>query len=77
MQTNKEPSAIVDLRNGIIDLVIAQKPADMGRIAIDYAVRALQGETSSLRKRVVTGYVTIDNTNVDTPEALNAIYKNI
>jgi len=29
------------------------------------AVRALQGETSSLRKRVVTGYVTIDNTNVD------------
>jgi ribose transport system substrate-binding protein len=68
--------AIVDLRNGIIDLVIAQKPAEMGSIAIDYAVRALQGNTSGLRKRVVTGYVTIDNTNVDTPEALNAIYKN-
>jgi ribose transport system substrate-binding protein len=68
--------AIVDLRNGVIDLVIAQKPADIGRTAVDYAVKALKGETSSLRKRVVTGYVIIDNTNVNTPEAQDAIYKN-
>lgn len=67
--------AIVDLRNGVIDLVIAQKPADIGNIAVDYAVKALQGETSELSKRVVTGYVIIDNTNVDTPEAQEAIYK--
>lgn len=68
--------AIVDLRNGVIDLVIAQKPADIGSIAVDYAVKALNGETSGLSKRVVTGYVIIDNTNVDTPEAQEAIYKN-
>jgi ribose transport system substrate-binding protein len=68
--------AIVDLRNGVIDLVIAQKPADIGSIAVDYAVKALNGETSELSKRVVTGYVIIDNTNVDTPEAQEAIYKN-
>lgn len=68
--------AIVDLRNGVIDLVIAQKPAEMGNIAVDYAVKAVQGDTHSLRKRVVTGYVIIDNTNVDTPEAQEAIYKN-
>ncbi len=68
--------AIVDLRNGVIDLVIAQMPADIGKIAVDYAVKALQGETSDLRKRVVTGYVIIDNTNVDTPEAQEAIYRN-
>lgn len=68
--------AILDLRNGVINLVIAQKPADIGRIAVDYAVKALQGETSSLRKRVITGYVVIDHTNVDTPEAQDAIYKN-
>jgi ribose transport system substrate-binding protein len=69
--------AVVDLRNGVIDLVIAQKPADMGNIAVDYAIKALQGETGNLRKRVVTGYVIIDNTNVDTPEAQEAIYKNV
>lgn len=67
--------AIVDLRNGIIDLVIAQKPADMGYTAVEYAVKALRGETNGLQKRVVTGYVTIDTNNVNTPEAQNAIYK--
>lgn len=67
--------AIVDLRNGVIDLVIAQKPADIGSIAVDYAVRALNGESSDLSKRVVTGYVIIDNSNVNTPEAQDAIYK--
>ncbi|HYX48257.1 MAG TPA: substrate-binding domain-containing protein, partial [Ktedonobacteraceae bacterium] len=68
--------AIVDLRNGVIDLVIAQKPADIGRIAVDYAVKALQGQTDNLQKRVVTGYVIIDKMNVDTPTAQDAIYKN-
>ena len=67
--------AIVDLRNGVIDLVIAQKPADMGYTAVEYAVKALKGETNALRKRVITGYVTIDTNNVNTPEAQNAIYK--
>ncbi len=67
--------AIVDLRNGVIDLAIAQKPADMGRIAVEYAVKALQGKANSLPKRVVTGYVIIDNNSIDTPEAQNAIYK--
>ncbi len=67
--------AIVDLRNGIIDLIIAQKPADMGYTGVEYAVKALKGETNSIRKRVITGYVTIDTNNVNTPEAQNAIYK--
>ncbi len=69
--------AIVDLRNGVIDLVIAQKPADMGYTAVEYAVKALKGEMNGLRKRVVTGYVTIDTNNVNTPEAQSAIYKSV
>jgi ribose transport system substrate-binding protein len=67
--------AITDLKNGVVDLVIAQKPADMGSIAVQYAVDALNGKTSDIKKRVATGYVVIDRTNVDTPEAQNAIYK--
>ncbi len=67
--------AIADLRAGAVDLVIAQKPADMGTIAVDYAMMAVSGDTSGIQKRVPTGYVVIDRTNVDTPEAQAAIYK--
>lgn len=67
--------AITDLRNNVVDLVIAQKPADMGSIAVQYAIDALNGKTSDIKKRVATGYVVIDRSNVDTPAAQNAIYK--
>ncbi len=67
--------AIVDLRNGVVDLVIAQQPAAMGSIAVDYAIKALSGAGNSIQKRVTTGYVIIDRYNVDTPEAQSAIYK--
>ena len=67
--------AIADLRAGAVDLVIAQKPADMGMIGVDYAVAAIGGDTTGMQKRVATGYVVIDRGNVDTPEAQAAIYK--
>ena len=67
--------AITDLKNGIVDIVIAQKPADMGSTAVQYAVDALNGNTSDIKKRVPTGYVIITSANVDTPEAQAAIYK--
>ncbi len=67
--------AITDLRNNAVDLVIAQLPGQMGKTAVDYAVMALNGNTSGIKKRVPTGYVVIDRSNVDTPEAQAAIYK--
>jgi ribose transport system substrate-binding protein len=67
--------AIADLRAGSVDLVIAQRPAEMGSTAVDYAMKALSGDMSGIQKRVPTGYVVIDRTNVDTPEAQAAIYK--
>jgi ribose transport system substrate-binding protein len=67
--------AVADLRAGVVDLVIAQKPADMGMIGVDYAVAAVGGDTTGMQKRVPTGYVVIDRGNVDTPEAQAAIYK--
>jgi ribose transport system substrate-binding protein len=67
--------AIADLRAGAVDLVIAQKPADMGKIGIDYALQAISGDTGQIQKRVPTGYVVITRDNVDTPEAQDAIYK--
>jgi ribose transport system substrate-binding protein len=68
-------SAIQDLQNNVVDLVIAQKPADIGAIAMNYAHLALNGETAAINKRVPTGYVVITRDNVNTPEAQAAIYK--
>ncbi len=67
--------AIADLRAGTVDLVIAQKPADMGTTGIDYAMQAISGDTTQIQKRVPTGYVVITRDNVDTPESQAAIYK--
>lgn len=67
--------AIADLRSGAVDLVIAQKPADMGTIGVDYAMQAIGGDTSQIQKRVPTGYVVIDRSNVDSPDSQAAIYK--
>jgi ribose transport system substrate-binding protein len=67
--------AIDDLKSGAVDLVIAQKPADMGSTAVQYGVNALTGKTSSLQKRVATGYVVINKSNVDDPASQAAVYK--
>lgn len=67
--------AIADLRSGVVDIVIAQKPAEMGSTAVQYAFDALNGNMSNIKKRVPTGYVVIDKSNVDSPEAQSAIYK--
>jgi len=67
--------AITDLNNGAVDLVIAQKPAEMGSTAVQYGVYALTSKTSSIQKRVATGYVVIDKTNVNDPASQAAIYK--
>jgi ribose transport system substrate-binding protein len=67
--------AIADLRASVVDLVIAQQPYLMGTTGIDYAVKAISGDTSGLQKRVPTGYVLITRDNVDSPEAQQAIYK--
>ncbi len=67
--------AINDLLNGAVDLVIAQEPAQMGTIAVQYGVDAMTGKTNLIKKRVATGYVVIDRSNVNSPAAQAAIYK--
>ncbi|HEV2655010.1 MAG TPA: ABC transporter substrate-binding protein [Ktedonobacteraceae bacterium] len=66
--------AIVDLRNGIIDAIVAQLPQEMGKLAVQHALRTLQGEVEGLEKHVKTGLLVIDRANVDTPQAQSATY---
>ena len=67
--------AIEDLRNNVVDLVIAQQPALIGATAVQYAVDALNGKTAEIKKKVATPFVIITRENVDSPEAQGAIYK--
>jgi ribose transport system substrate-binding protein len=67
--------AIQDLRDGVVDIVIAQSPAEMGSTGVEYAVQAIGGNTAGIEKRVGTGYTVITRDNVDSPEAQAAIYK--
>jgi ribose transport system substrate-binding protein len=66
--------AIQNLRDGVVTLVIAQKPADMGYLAVSFAMADWRGVTS-IPKHVTTGYAVIDIDNVDDPEVSRFIYQ--
>jgi ribose transport system substrate-binding protein len=66
--------AIELLRQGVVTLVIAQKPFDMGYLALEFAMADYRGVTS-LPARVTTGYAVITIDNVDDPEIARFIYQ--
>ncbi len=66
--------AIEQLRAGTVTLVIAQKPYDMGYLAVEFAMADWRGVTS-LPRRVTTGYAVINAENVDDPEVARFIYQ--
>lgn len=61
------------LRQGVVTQVIAQKPYDMGYLAVAYGVGYLNGY-QSLPARVPTGYAVMTQDNVDDPEVARFIY---
>ena len=66
--------AIELMNNGVVTLVLAQKPFDMGYMAVQFAVADAAGVTS-LPRRVETGFAIIDKDNVDDPEIARFIYQ--
>ena len=66
--------AIENLRDGVVSLVIAQKPHDMGYLGVEFAMADARGVTS-LPRRLTTGYAVIDAKNVDDPEISRFIYR--
>jgi ribose transport system substrate-binding protein len=61
------------LRAGTVTQVIAQKPADMGYMAVITAIANERGVTS-MPKRIPTGYAVITAENVDDPDVARFIY---
>lgn len=66
--------AIEQLRAGVVSLVLAQKPFDMGYMAVQFAAADAAGVTS-LPRRVETGFAIIDKGNVDDPAVARFIYQ--
>ena len=61
------------LKDGVVSLVIAQKPADMGYLGVVAQIAHLRGVTS-MPARVPTGYAIINIDNVDDPDVARFIY---
>ncbi len=66
--------AISNLKNGTADLVIAQKPADMGYFAVEMAMAYFNGVTSYPR-HIPTGYAIITRDNMNDPKISQFFYK--
>ncbi|HEY5813348.1 MAG TPA: ABC transporter substrate-binding protein, partial [Terrimicrobiaceae bacterium] len=66
--------AIENLHAGVVSLVIAQKPHDMGYLAVAFVMADARGVTS-LPRRLTTGYAVIDAKNVNDPSISRFIYR--
>lgn len=67
-------AAIESLNKGDVTLVLAQKPFDMGYMAVQFAAADAAGVTS-LPRRVQTGFAIIDKENISDPEVSRFIYQ--
>lgn len=66
-------SSVTLLKNNVVDILIGQKPAEMGSIGVDLAVKALNGE-GGLPTKIYTGFVPVTRENVDSPAIAQFIY---
>jgi ribose transport system substrate-binding protein len=67
-------AAIELMNNGVVTLVLAQKPFDMGYLGVQFAQADAAGVTS-LPRRVQTGFAIIDKQNVKDPAVARFIYQ--
>lgn len=67
------PTSIVDnIKTGLVDLAIAQHPAEIGYFGVMAAYAHLTGQ--SIPTAIGTGFTVIDAENVDDPEVARFIY---
>jgi ribose transport system substrate-binding protein len=65
------PKQVKDLEDGLLQALVAQKPADIGAEGVRQAVAALTGEPT--KKTIGTGSVILTKDNLD--QNRDAIYK--
>jgi len=62
------------LKKGEVDLILAQMPAEMGSLCVEWGVKHLT-EGAELPKKVIPGFFIFTKDNVNDPEAQQYIYK--
>jgi len=56
------PKQVEDLESGLVQALIAQQPAEIGRLGVQQAVAALKGQPT--RKEIGTGFTTLTKENL-------------
>ena len=67
------PKQVEDLEQGIVQALIAQKPADIGKAGVEQAIAALKGEP--VQKKIGTGFVVVTKDNMNDPDVKPYLYK--
>ena len=67
------PKQVEDLEQGIVQALIAQKPADIGKAGVEQAIAALKGEP--VQKKIGTGFVVVTKENMNDPDVQPFLYK--
>jgi ribose transport system substrate-binding protein len=67
------PKQVEDLEQGIVQALIAQKPADIGKAGVEQAIAALKGER--VQKKIGTGFVVVTKDNMNDPDVKPFLYK--
>jgi ribose transport system substrate-binding protein len=67
------PKQVEDLEQGIVQALIAQKPADIGKAGVEQAIAALKGEP--VQKKIGTGFVVVTKENMNNPDVKPFLYK--
>jgi len=67
------PALVQSLKNNQIQAIVAQKPAEMGALAVQNARKAIMGQ--SVAKEIPTGGVGLTQANINLPAYSQYVYK--
>jgi ribose transport system substrate-binding protein len=67
------PKQVNDLKSGLVQALIAQKPAEIGRLGVDQALNALGDKP--VRKKIGTGFVVVTQKNLSAPNVSRYLYQ--
>jgi ribose transport system substrate-binding protein len=67
------PAQVEQLKQGLVQALIAQKPGEIGKLGVEQAVNAVNGD--EVTKKIATGTEVITQDNLEQPAAQEALYK--
>jgi ribose transport system substrate-binding protein len=72
---DSQPLEVEDLKAGLISMLVAQAPYEMGYLGVQNAYKLLTGQVKQLEKSITTGFYVITPKNVNAPETEKWVYQ--